>query len=88
MTDLKSKTSIYLKANLFLVVLLTCSVLIILETRSWKIVLLVMLVIWSSARLYYFMFYVIEKYVDSEYRFSGICSFLRYLISQSQNRKA
>ncbi len=87
MTDLKSKASIYLKAILFLVTLLSCSALIILESHSWKIVLLLMLVIWSSARLYYFMFYVIEKYVDSEYKFSGICSFLKYLLSQSQNRK-
>lgn len=86
MTDLKSKSSIYLKAFLFLVILLTCSALIVFESQSWKIALLLMLVIWSSARLYYFMFYVIEKYVDSEYKFSGIYSFLMYLLSKSQDK--
>jgi len=83
MTDLKSNSLIYLKGFLFLVILLACAALIISETHSWKIGLLLILVIWSSARLYYFMFYVIEKYVDPEYKFAGIYSFLKYLLSRS-----
>lgn len=35
---------------------------------------------WSAARLYYFMFYVIERYVDEDYRFSGLFDFARYLL--------
>jgi hypothetical protein len=38
--------------------------------------------IWSFCRFYYFAFYVIEKYVDSSYRFAGLTSFARYLIAQ------
>jgi hypothetical protein len=41
---------------------------------------LLVLAIWSFCRLYYFAFYVIEKYVDPGYKFSGIFSFLKYLI--------
>ncbi len=83
MADLKSKQLIYLKSFLFLVILLTCFALIIYETRSWKITLLLVLTIWSSARIYYFMFYVIEKYVDPQYKFAGIYSFLKYLLTRS-----
>lgn len=84
MADLKSKRLIYLKGFLFLVILLFATGLIIAQTRSWQIALLLLLIIWSSARLYYFMFYVIEKYVDPDYKFAGITSFLQYLISKKQ----
>lgn len=36
--------------------------------------------IWSSARLYYFMFYVIEHYVDETFKFSSLYAFLLYLL--------
>ena len=85
MADLKSKRLIYLKGFLFLVILLFALGLIIFETRSWQIAVLLLLVVWSSARLYYFMFYVIEKYVDPGYRFAGIGSFLRYLFSKKRD---
>ncbi|MEQ9068101.1 MAG: hypothetical protein RLO18_15315, partial [Gimesia chilikensis] len=81
MADLKSRQLIYLKGFLFLMILLIAGGLILFETRSWQIAILLLLVVWSSARLYYFMFYVIEKYVDSEYKFAGIGSFLQYLFS-------
>ncbi len=84
MTDLKSKKLIYLKGFLFLIILLFSMGLIIFETRSWQITVLLVLVVWTSARLYYFMFYVIEKYVDPGYRFAGMVSFLRYLFSKKQ----
>jgi hypothetical protein len=49
-------------------------------------VLLLFLVVWASARLYYFMFYVIERYIDPSYRFTGIGSALRYMLVRSANR--
>ena len=70
---------IYLKGSLFLLLLASASVLvIILDSTAYRIGCL-LIVIWSSARLYYFLFYVIEHYVDDEYRFSGLFSFCRYL---------
>ena len=56
------------------------------KTKSWIIGFLLLLVIWSSARFYYFMFYVIEKYVNSNYKFGGILHFLKYLISERGNQ--
>lgn len=84
MADLKSRQLIYLKGFLFLMILLFAGGLILFETRSWQIAILLLLVVWSSARLYYFMFYVIEKYVDPEYKFAGIGSFLQYLLRKNQ----
>ncbi len=82
MPDLKSKHLMYLKGLLFLLVLLLSTGLILLEAPSWKIAFLLSLTIWAAARFYYFMFYVIEKYVDSSYRFSSMYSFAKYLVSK------
>jgi hypothetical protein len=41
---------------------------------------LLLLAIWAFCRAYYFAFYVIEHYVDPEYRFSGLLDFCRYAI--------
>ncbi|PCJ59977.1 MAG: hypothetical protein COA79_09225 [Planctomycetota bacterium] len=84
MSDLKSVKLIYLKAVLFLVILVSSAGLIILLLPEWKVGILLLLVIWSSARLYYFMFYVIEKYVDPAYKFSGFFSFLKYIFSSTK----
>jgi hypothetical protein len=80
MVDLKNPKLIYAKGWLFLTILLISFTAVVLETRSWRVALLLLLIIWSSARFYYFLFYVIEKYVDSSYRFAGITSFVRYLL--------
>ena len=75
----------YLKAALLVVILLSCCALLLLEVPSWHAALLLALVVWASARLYYFMFYVIERYIDRSYRFSGIGSALRYLLSRREH---
>ncbi len=80
MTDLQNPKLIYAKGWLFLAILATSIVLVLLDTRSWRVAVLVLLIVWSSARFYYFMFYVIEKYVDPSFRFAGITSFLRYVL--------
>ncbi len=78
MPDLNNKKLIYLKGFLFLIILISSVTLIIMEMPEWKIIALLMLTIWASARLYYFMFYVIEKYVDPDYKFASIYSFIIY----------
>ena len=87
MGDLKSSKLIYLKGGLFLLILVIATTTILLETRSWKLALLLALVIWSSARFYYFMFYVIERYVDPSYKFAGIFSFVQYLLRGKKDEK-
>ena len=68
------------KGILFLLLGILSSVLLFLEQPTPKVGLLLIVAIWSFCRFYYFAFYVIERYIDSDYRFSGILSFLRYLL--------
>lgn len=77
MRDLKSKRLIYLKGGLFLLLGLGASLLLVLETRRWDVAILLGVAVWSFCRFYYFLFYVIEKYVDAGERYSGLLDFLR-----------
>jgi hypothetical protein len=81
MRNLKHPVFMYIKAVLFLAIIIVSTLLILVECPSWKVAGLLMLVIWASARLYYFMFYVIEKYINDAYTFSGIWSFVKYMVS-------
>ena len=69
---------IIVKAILFLVIGAAAVALILVANPDWKTAVLLALAIWSFCRLYYFAFYVIEKYVDPAYKFSGLISFVRY----------
>jgi hypothetical protein len=80
MGDLKHPGLIYFKGFLFLVAGVLAAGGILIESPTIRTAALLGIAIWSFCRLYYFMFYVIEKYVDGSYRFAGIYSFLVYLV--------
>ena len=82
MKDLKSTMWIKVKGILFLLLGIAAAVLLLWEDPSWKVALLLALAIWCFCRFYYFAFYVIEKYVDPGYKFSGLWSFVYYLIGR------
>lgn len=84
MKDLNSKNVIYLKGFLFLFTGIISSIIIIIEQPTIKTALLLIIVIWSFARAYYFVFYVIENYVDESYKFSGLLSFIRYICRRNK----
>jgi len=86
MTDLKNPLWIHLKGILFLVILAISATTIWIQLSTWTIAALLLLTIWSSARLYYYLFYVIEKYVDSNYKFSGLYSAVRYFLLTNAGR--
>jgi hypothetical protein len=79
MRDLQSHRWMWVKAALFLVIGLFSSGLILFELPEWRTVALLVLAIWSFCRAYYFAFYVLEHYIDSSFRYSGLTSMLRYL---------
>lgn len=82
MGDLKSKNLIYLKGGLFLLAGLISAILIVAEQPTLKVVVLLGLSIWCFCRFYYFTFYVIQHYVDDQFRFAGLWSFVKYLIKR------
>lgn len=71
----------YLKAVLFLVSGCLAVTGLLLAHPDLQTAFLLVIAIWSFCRLYYFMFYVLEKYIDGDYRFAGIYSFLRHVLS-------
>ena len=86
MGDLKDPRLMYLKAVLFFLIGILSVVGLLAEYFSWRHLLLILLAIWSFARLYYFCFYVIEKYIDPDYKFAGLGSVVAYLWRKSKAR--
>jgi hypothetical protein len=84
MKDLKNPRVIWAKGILFGVLGLLASAMIVMEAPSVKVVLLLALAVWAFCRAYFFVFYVIEHYVDSAYRFRGILSFLKYAVGNGR----
>lgn len=81
MHDLTSTTAIKLKGALFVVLGLLAGALLWIELPTWKTAALLAVCIWAFCRAYYFAFYVIEKYVDPKFKFAGLWSAVRYLVS-------
>ena len=84
MGDLTNPRLIYLKGGLFLLCGTLACVGLFVECPHLKTVVLSALAIWCFCRFYYFAFYVIEHYVDPNYRFSGLWSFFLYLCSRKK----
>ena len=85
MRDIKNPAAMWIKAVLLFAIGVTASILLLLEIGTLRGALLLALAIWAFCRAYYFAFYVIEKYVDPGYRFSGLLSFLRYWVHRKRN---
>jgi hypothetical protein len=79
-TDIKSPRLLWIKGILFLLIGVVSSVLLLLESPSLRVGLLLALAVWAFCRAYYFAFYVIEHYADPGYRFAGLISFLGYAL--------
>ena len=77
--EITSVSVIYLKAVLILCVGLTSAIMLLAESRRLYTCSLLVICIWAFARAYYFAFYVIERYVDRTFRFSGLWSFAWYM---------
>ncbi len=82
MRDLSKPGAMWLKAVLLLAIGVVSAVLIVADNPGWKTAVLLALTIWGFCRAYYFAFYVIEHYVDPNYRFSGLWSFCRYCLGK------
>ena len=76
MADLKSKRWIVAKGFLFLVIVLTTAALLLDELPTMKCAALLALLVWASCRFYYFLFYVLEHYVDPTMRYAGLFDLL------------
>lgn len=80
MRDLKNPRWIIAKGFLFLLLGLLSGGLLLFERASLKTLVLISVAIWSFCRFYYFGFYVLQRYVDPDYKFSGLISMARYVL--------
>ena len=86
MRDLKSKSWIVAKGVMFLGIAIVTASLILLETASLKSALLMGLLVWASCRFYYFLFYVLERYVDPNLRYAGLLALLKVITKRRISR--
>jgi hypothetical protein len=76
MENIKSANILWLKGGLFALLGVIASVLLLIQSPTWKVGLLLAVAIWAFCRAYYFAFYVIGQYIDPAYKFSGLGSFV------------
>ena len=87
MKDLTSARWIKIKGILFLIIGLISSGLLIALHPELQVAVLLIITVWGFCRFYYFAFYVIEHYADPGYRFTGLLSFARYLLSRQHEQR-
>jgi hypothetical protein len=86
MRDLTDTRIIKLKGFLFLFCGGLAAGLLLFDRPDLRTAALLTICVWSFCRFYYFAFYVIEHYVDPGFRFAGLGSFLRYILSRKRER--
>ena len=80
MRDITSPRLLYLKGFLFLACGGTAGALLVLDRPTLQTVALLAVTVWCFTRAYYFAFYVIERYADPSFRYSGLGSLMVYLL--------
>ena len=85
MRDIKSIKLLYFKGFLFLFGCAAASAALFVDSPSIKTAVLICIAVWFSARFYYFLFYVIENYIDKDFKYIGLYSFIKY-IAQKKSR--
>ncbi|MGH2551470.1 MAG: hypothetical protein ACRDHN_18940 [Thermomicrobiales bacterium] len=80
--DLKSAWLIHAKGLLFVVLGLLAAGLLIFQTPTLRTALLIAITVWAFCRFYYYLFYVLERYLGREKKFAGLFDALGYLLFQ------
>lgn len=86
MSDLQSHRWIVAKGVLFLILALLSASMIFWESPTFRVAVLLAILAWASARFYYFLFYVLEQYVDPSLRYAGIIALLQTLMDRIRRR--
>jgi hypothetical protein len=82
MSDLRSKRWIVVKGFMFLAIAAIAGVLLLFESQTIRTAILLALLVWAACRFYYFIFYVLERYVDSSLRYAGIIALVRAILAK------
>jgi hypothetical protein len=82
MREITRPAILYVKAALLLLLGITSAGLLLVQSPLLSTVVFLAISIWAFARAYYFAFYVIERYVDRSFRFSGLWSCVVYMCNR------
>jgi hypothetical protein len=82
MGDLKHRGWIVAKGIMFLLIVLLSGTGIILHDNPWLKLILLIICLWAACRFYYFLFYVLERYVGLNGRYTGIVDLCQRLWQQ------
>lgn len=85
--DLQSQRWIHAKGWLFLLMGVAGAGILLAESPRWQTWVLLAIIIWAFCRFYYYLFYVLERYLGREQRFSGVLDALRYLLQRQSQQK-
>jgi hypothetical protein len=83
--DLSHPIALRVKGALFALLALLAAALLILESPTWRTVVLVCVLAWAAARTYYFLFYVLERYADPSFRYAGIVALIAGVVRGRRN---
>jgi hypothetical protein len=86
MRNLTSPAWIVTKGILFLILALLAALMLLARNWDLRTALLFAIAVWAFCRFYYFVFYVIEHYVDPTYRFNGLLSLVQHF-ARTKRRK-
>jgi len=87
MAGLKSRQWIVAKGVMFLGIAATTAALLLVEMPSVKTAALLALLVWASCRFYYFLFYVLEHYLDPTLRYAGLMDLLMGMKRRQERRR-
>lgn len=85
--DLKSPWLIHAKGALFVVLGLLSAAALLAELPTFRTAALLCVTVWAFCRFYYYLFYVLERYLGREKRFAGVLDAIRFLVSRSPSSR-
>ena len=78
--DIQSKRLLHLKGFLFLLLGLLAAGLLVFQSPNFRTVLLLLITVWGFCRFYYYLFYVLERYIGRDQKYAGILDALNYAL--------
>jgi hypothetical protein len=85
--DITSKRLLHLKGFLFLFLGLMAAGILVAESRSLTTVALLVITIWAFCRFYYYLFYVLERYVGRDQKYAGLLDALSFALRSAFSKR-
>ena len=77
----------FVKAALFVVLAIGASAVVLLRDPQWTTAACLAVIVWASARAYYFAFHVVQHWIDPGYRFAGLIDLARWCWRRRSRRE-